>query len=45
MLSSFWVASTSQGPHSAAAKAGGLRKGEGGFWCSVIAGQKQARIA
>jgi hypothetical protein len=32
-------------PHSPAAKAGRLGKGEGGLVRRVIAGQKQARIA
>jgi hypothetical protein len=32
-------------PHSSAAKAGGLGKGEGGLRRRVIAGQKQAFIA
>ena len=45
MLSSFWVGSIKQGPHSPAAKAGSLGKGGGGSWRSVIAGQKRACIA
>jgi hypothetical protein len=46
MLSSFWVASReAMSPHSAAAKAGSLGKGEGGLWRSVIAGEERARIA
>jgi hypothetical protein len=41
MLPSFWVASReAMGPHSSAAKAGSLGKGEGGIWRRVIAGQK-----
>src|SRR6266511_5297085 len=35
----------SQRPHSSAAKAGSLGKGEGGLWRRVIAGQKRACIA